>query len=312
MTMDRDPTAGRVSWKPGYHGLLEIDPDTGTILRITIEADLRQDDPIQRASMMVEYGPVKISDSTHICPIRSVSVSVSRSEFASHGRLESTNRLQLNDVAFIDYRRFGSESTIITEIPPTAETSGQPTPAPQEAAVQATPEPPASVQQVPQSPAPEQPAPIQPSPAASVAAQPEALKEVQTSAVESLDSLFGDKKKPAGNAPPNTESTSFTMKVTTRSVDVDLVATDKHGKPVTDLKQDQVLLFDNGRQQQLHAFFYASFAPAPAPAPSPAKSVALAPLAGSATQAQDTSTNSTSPATQPKDTSELLILTLFR
>lgn len=104
----------------GYHGYLEVDPETGTILRITVEADLKPEDFVQRASMMVEFGPVKIGDSIYICPTRSVSISVSRTEFEAHGAIESTNRLLLNDVEFTDYHRFGSESTLITSNPSVA------------------------------------------------------------------------------------------------------------------------------------------------------------------------------------------------
>ena len=43
------------------------------------------------------------------------------------------------------------------------------------------------------------------------------------------------------------------IKATARLVDVGFVAYDKHGKPVTDLKQDEIAVFDNGVQQQVRA-----------------------------------------------------------
>jgi hypothetical protein len=97
----------------GYHGYLEVDPEAGTILRITIEADLLPEDMIQQASMMVEYGPVKIGDNNHFCPTRSVSVSISSAQSESHGEVHSLKRMLLNDVQFTDYHRFGSEATLI-------------------------------------------------------------------------------------------------------------------------------------------------------------------------------------------------------
>ena len=48
------------------------------------------------------------------------------------------------------------------------------------------------------------------------------------------------------------------IKTTARLVDVGFVAYDKHGKPVTDLKQDEVAVFDNGVRQQLRLFFQAA------------------------------------------------------
>jgi len=98
----------------GYHGNLEVEPETGAILRVVIEAELRPEDSIQRSSMMVEYGPVKIGDSVSICPVHSVSITASRAEYESHGEMDSFTRMLLNDVRFTDYHRFGSESTLST------------------------------------------------------------------------------------------------------------------------------------------------------------------------------------------------------
>ena len=109
----------------GYHGNLEVDPETGSILRLTIVADLQSEDPIQRAAMMVEYGPVKIGEHTQICPTHSVSVTVSRIEVKSHGEVDSAKRMLLNDVQFTNYHRFGSESTVITELPASSGQAGE-------------------------------------------------------------------------------------------------------------------------------------------------------------------------------------------
>ena len=59
----------------GYHGEIAIDPATGTILRMTLVADLEPDQSILLGDIMVEYGPVEIGEKTYICPVRSVSVS---------------------------------------------------------------------------------------------------------------------------------------------------------------------------------------------------------------------------------------------
>ena len=54
-----------------YHGSLWIDPGTGTILRITIEAELKSES-LNRAAILVQYGPVQIGEGTFICPVRSL------------------------------------------------------------------------------------------------------------------------------------------------------------------------------------------------------------------------------------------------
>ncbi|MGA9241339.1 MAG: hypothetical protein WBW03_05100 [Silvibacterium sp.] len=66
----------------GYHGEVAIDPAAGTILRLTVQADLALDSPILRGDIMVEYGPVEIGGKPYTCPIRSVSISLDDNPFA--------------------------------------------------------------------------------------------------------------------------------------------------------------------------------------------------------------------------------------
>jgi hypothetical protein len=56
----------------GYQGEVAIDPATGTIPRLTVQADLAFDSTIFRGDIMVEYGPVEIDGKTYTCPIRRV------------------------------------------------------------------------------------------------------------------------------------------------------------------------------------------------------------------------------------------------
>ena len=69
----------------------------------------------------------------------------------------------------------------------------------------------------------------------------------------------------SGNSAAGNSQSSFTLKVTTRLVDVGLVATDKHGKPITDLKPEEIELYDNGHKLPLAAFNRAGSPTAPAP-----------------------------------------------
>lgn len=59
-----------------YHGELTLDPSNGTILRLTLIADLGRGKPISEAELMVEYGPEDLGGRTYFCPMRSVSVTV--------------------------------------------------------------------------------------------------------------------------------------------------------------------------------------------------------------------------------------------
>jgi VWFA-related protein len=82
-------------------------------------------------------------------------------------------------------------------------------------------------------------------------------------------------------------------------VDVGLVADDKRGKPIADLKQDEIDLFDNGRKQQLIAFRHATpGAASPAPSTQPSQP----------SEPTDTFTNTAPTTAQVEDVPDTLIL----
>ena len=63
----------------GYHEEIGIDPESGAILRLAFQADLKSTTPMTRSDIMIEYGPVEIGGKTYICPLRSVSIMRARS-----------------------------------------------------------------------------------------------------------------------------------------------------------------------------------------------------------------------------------------
>lgn len=99
--------------KPAYHGELYIDPVTGSIDRITVEADLSESDPVMVSAIAVQYGTVSISGKEFICPIRGVAVSEVHNLV-----MELKDRVgpeqHINEVRFTDYHRFGSTVRIFT------------------------------------------------------------------------------------------------------------------------------------------------------------------------------------------------------
>ena len=105
----------------GYQGELAVDPATGTILRLTVEAELKPADPIVKAGIMVEYGSVEIGGKTYICPVRSVS-----STRAQVVQLDPVYKMplaremqpmmnSLSDVVFENYHVFRSESRVLAD-----------------------------------------------------------------------------------------------------------------------------------------------------------------------------------------------------
>jgi len=53
--------------------------DARAVLRVEVEADLNGFVPLDRADVMVAYGPVEIGGKTYICPVRSVGIWRARS-----------------------------------------------------------------------------------------------------------------------------------------------------------------------------------------------------------------------------------------
>jgi hypothetical protein len=100
---------------PGYHGSLYIDPDSGTILRVTLQTELKSSDPITRSDMTVQYGPVEIGGRTCICPVKSVAISAALTGLETE--LKEWMVLRVNDVTFTDYHRFGSSARILPAAP---------------------------------------------------------------------------------------------------------------------------------------------------------------------------------------------------
>jgi hypothetical protein len=125
-----------------YHGEIAIDRANGTILRLTTVAELSGSSRISVGDVMVEYGPVEIGGTSHICPVKSVSLTVARTvntrpdsqyklgadSTKGGSPLTSVNDVQsdsdstkagppltkVNDVQFKQYHQFRAEMRIVT------------------------------------------------------------------------------------------------------------------------------------------------------------------------------------------------------
>jgi hypothetical protein len=124
---------------PGYHGSLFIDPATGTVRRLTLEADVG-DGTVSRADTVIEYGQVVIGDRKFVCPLRSMNLWVGPAESSQPASelpisipqsLVPTGTLYVSETSFTDYHRLGSEMRIINvaEAPP-APSKGETQPTP--------------------------------------------------------------------------------------------------------------------------------------------------------------------------------------
>jgi hypothetical protein len=96
---------------PGYHGSLFIDPATGAVLRITLEADMGD----SSISTVIEYGSVTIGDRSFICPLRSMALTQGPPESSpSIQFFQKIPFIQVNETSFSNYHRLGSTMRIIT------------------------------------------------------------------------------------------------------------------------------------------------------------------------------------------------------
>jgi VWFA-related protein len=248
----------------GYHGEMAIDPASGAILRLALEADMKPDELIGRAAILVEYGSVEIGGKTYVCPLKSVSISLAQvvrkgAGFYYSGTFPGTKQTLLNDVAFGQYHLFRAEARVLTD--DWAESEKAPPPAEEKnSSLVATPgEPqvaPGDPSEIPPAEKVTQAAgqanPASPAGLAIPAPPPAAeLPEISRSEATGLPEAAAP-----GTESPDTElpETGFVLRTTARLVDVVVVAQDKKGHPVTDLKREDFEIYDDGDRQQIQFF----------------------------------------------------------
>ncbi len=103
---------------PAYHGEIAVNPADGSILRLTIVAELKPDDPVAEADILVDYGPVEIGGKTYICPLESVDlarfpVNGSYQSFDTRQSFPGFIKTQVNYSIFKQYHLFRAEIRIL-------------------------------------------------------------------------------------------------------------------------------------------------------------------------------------------------------
>jgi VWFA-related protein len=276
----------------GYRGEMAVDPVSGSILRIAVMATLKPDSPVSRADILVEYGPVEIGGKTYICPVKSVSVTtaqmVQQTERYAQPLAHQMQPLKtmLNDVQFGQYHMFRAESRVLAadaghspSLPPLA---GEP----KENSVNSDQAGATASSAAPEGSA----APVAPA-AVVAAAEPAPPPTPPPPAPEISVTDSADVPNAPAHLQAGAPGSEFTLRTTTRLVDVGLVAYDKKGHPVTDLTQSDFEIYDNGRKQEIKYFGQASQIAVPSPA-APAVQATSAP-------GEEVITNRPIPATAP-------------
>lgn len=107
----------RLHVTPGYKGLIYVDRDSLHVTRITLDADIPVDFPVQEASTVLDYDLTDISGQKFMLPLK------------AEVRMREGKHLVKNEVEFRMYRKFGADTSISFDTPeplPPSATSEQP------------------------------------------------------------------------------------------------------------------------------------------------------------------------------------------
>ena len=245
--------ASTVRTAPAYHGSLWVDPETGVVLRLSIEIGPNEVGQFKRVAVMVQYAPVQIGDRTFICPARSLALDLGISDVNSS--LGDAPTEWLNVASYSGYHRFVSTTRILADTPKTqsekpesaSELPRTTSPVPDEAvsAIESTalPEsglaPPSRSLDSPTESAPM--AVVSTAPAPTVPAPMVAPPTGSTPAVSDA----------RANQP---ETPGITLQVNVNKVLIPVVVRDQQGRTVSDLKKEDFQLFDNNKPRAVSAF----------------------------------------------------------
>jgi len=107
--------------RSAYHGDIVFSPADGSIRLLTMEAEAPAGALVSVASIAVEYAATDIGGRSYICPVRSVSMQRAHTTEQSGGITGSSYKgpvkTFLNDVRFSNYRRFGTKTKVLTNLP---------------------------------------------------------------------------------------------------------------------------------------------------------------------------------------------------
>ncbi len=95
-----------------YQGQVFLDPNSGVVRRVWWKAaDIPAAIPTRSSETLVEYGPVAIGGKSWVCPVKSITLTETRSPLQPKGG--SGQIRSLNEVVFSNYRKFDVKSRLL-------------------------------------------------------------------------------------------------------------------------------------------------------------------------------------------------------
>ena len=114
---DGTPELEKFDERAGYHGEIAFNPEDGSVLRVTATAEMPAGGLVPRAGFQIEYGPIEVGGRRYICPAHGVATleahTTKQQAVFSKTAYRGEAKRFLNDIAFSNYRRFGSEMRMV-------------------------------------------------------------------------------------------------------------------------------------------------------------------------------------------------------
>jgi hypothetical protein len=117
-----DPATGVFHDSAGYRAEIAVEPETGVIVRLALDAPMSEFTPLRRVAVLVEYAPMTIAGKSYICPVHSVTITSApvapQVHMWSVGETVDLRRVNVvTDTRFTGYKRFAGEMRIVKDVP---------------------------------------------------------------------------------------------------------------------------------------------------------------------------------------------------
>jgi tetratricopeptide (TPR) repeat protein len=106
----------------GYHGEVFVDPETGTVARLIVRAELKPTDFIQQEDTRIDYGAVEVGGKSYVAPTRNILLTTMVPSGNSFAKF--TTQRTLFDVSYSNYQAASrvDEQPRATIAPPSVQT----------------------------------------------------------------------------------------------------------------------------------------------------------------------------------------------